>query len=68
MRLPIIDDEPHIGQMMRLTLEAARYEVAAAVARLTRRATKPERRSGVCRPSACCRPTSGVKAGRYFDR
>ena len=30
MRLLIIDDEPHIRQMMRLTLEAAGYEVDAA--------------------------------------
>ena len=29
MRLLIIDDEPHIRQMMRLTLEAAGDEVAA---------------------------------------
>jgi CheY-like chemotaxis protein len=30
MKLLIIDDEPHIRQMMRLTLEAAGYEVAEA--------------------------------------
>ena len=30
MKLLIIDDEPHIRQMMRLTLEAAGYEVDEA--------------------------------------
>ena len=31
MKILIIDDEPHIRQMMRLTLEAAGYEVGEAV-------------------------------------
>jgi DNA-binding response OmpR family regulator len=30
MKLLVVDDEPHVGEMMRLTLEAAGYEVDAA--------------------------------------
>src|SRR5262245_28243781 len=30
MKLLIVDDEPHIRQMMRLTLEASGYEIAEA--------------------------------------